>query len=122
MRQPRSTRGRRFRHHVYRSPGNSRNYWSLDAKWIFLFVEHCVLVSACSSRPPENDFGLVWKVEGYDDRYPEDYDLDLFNRVGVYGVLVENNIHDNYIGACELCSGVVWLVRMLSGRGVAVLS
>lgn len=36
---------------------------------------------------------------GYDDRYPGD--LELFDRVGVYGSLTDSKIHHNYIGACE---------------------
>ena len=44
---------------------------------------------------------MVWKVQGYDDRYPEDYDLAVFDRIGVYGSLKRNNLHDNYMGACE---------------------
>nr|QGV16393.1 Mannuronate C5-epimerase [Saccharina japonica] len=44
-----------------------------------------------------NDYGLVWKVEGYDDRFPGD--LSLFSRVGVYGTLKRNKIHDMFIGA-----------------------
>lgn len=47
------------------------------------------------------DYGLVWKVMGYDDRYPEQYDLNIFKRVGVYGSLNNNNLHDNIMGACE---------------------
>ncbi|CAM9098445.1 unnamed protein product [Scytosiphon promiscuus] len=47
----------------------------------------------------DSDYGLVWKVQGYDDRYPEDYDLGIFDRIGVYGTLQRNNIHDNYMGA-----------------------
>lgn len=45
----------------------------------------------------DNDYGLVWKVEGYDDRYPGD--LGLFDRVGVYGTLKDNQLHNNYMGA-----------------------
>ncbi|CAM9430926.1 unnamed protein product [Ascophyllum nodosum] len=46
-----------------------------------------------------NTFGLVWKVEGYDDRFPDEGDLGLFDRVGVYGSLTESSLHNNYIGA-----------------------
>ncbi|CAM9971825.1 unnamed protein product [Sphacelaria rigidula] len=42
-------------------------------------------------------FGLLWKVLGYDDRFPGD--LELFDRVGVYGSLTDSKIHHNYIGA-----------------------
>ncbi|CAM9349963.1 unnamed protein product [Ectocarpus sp. 6 AP-2014] len=45
----------------------------------------------------DSDYGLLWKVQGYDDRYGGD--LDIFDRVGVYGGLKRNSIHDNYIGA-----------------------
>eukprot|EP00903_Cladosiphon_okamuranus_P007254 g7037.t1 len=47
----------------------------------------------------DSDYGLVWKVQGYDDRYPEDYDLAVFDRVGVYGSLKGNKLHNNYMGA-----------------------
>ncbi|CAM9960530.1 unnamed protein product, partial [Hapterophycus canaliculatus] len=58
----------------------------------------------------DSDYGLVWKVQGYDDRYPEDYDLAIFDRIGVYGTLQRNNIHDNYMGAyCYGMKGdMVW--------------
>lgn len=49
-------------------------------------------------RRPDSDYGLVWKVLGYDDRTPGD--LALFSRVGVYGTLTDNTIHNMYIGAC----------------------
>lgn len=49
----------------------------------------------------DSDYGLVWKVQGYDDRYPEEYNLDIFERIGVYGTLQRNNLHNNYMGACE---------------------
>lgn len=52
----------------------------------------------------DNDYGLVWKVEGYDDRFPGD--LGLFDRVGVYGVLKDNKLHDSYMGACEMETSV----------------
>lgn len=52
-------------------------------------------------RSQDKDYGLLWKVMGYDDRYPEDGDLTLFDRVGVYGTLKGNDIHHNYMGACE---------------------
>ena len=52
--------------------------------------------------PSDNTFGLVWKVEGYDDRFPDEGDLGLFDRVGVYGSLTESSLHNNYIGACEI--------------------
>lgn len=54
---------------------------------------------ACTIFRPDNDYGLVWKVEGYDDRFPGD--LSLFSRIGVYGTLKRNKIHDMFIGACE---------------------
>lgn len=57
--------------------------------------------SAYIQNSSENNYGLVWKVEGYDDRYPDDGDLDLFERVGVYGTLKRNSLHHNYMGACE---------------------
>lgn len=82
---------------------------------LFLSTDTCRLLSLCclslafTVSPvvvlfvavvrPDNDYGLVWKVEGYDDRYPGD--LSIFGRVGVYGTLKDNDIHDNYIGACE---------------------
>lgn len=56
----------------------------------------------------DNDYGLVWKVEGYDDRYPGD--LGLFDRVGVYGTLKDNQLHNNYMGACTLSGLLVWHV------------
>lgn len=55
----------------------------------------------CFVRRADSDYGLVWKVQGYDDRFPGD--LALFARVGVYGTLKRNKIHNMYIGACE-CS------------------
>lgn len=57
--------------------------------------------SVCSNLLSDLDYGLVWKVQGYDDRFPEEYDLGIFDRVGVYGSLKGNNLHDNYMGACE---------------------
>lgn len=54
-----------------------------------------------SSHLSDSDYGLVWKVQGYDDRYPEDHDLAIFDRIGVYGSLKGNSLHDNYMGACE---------------------
>eukprot|EP00752_Nemacystus_decipiens_P001269 g1266.t1 len=45
------------------------------------------------------DYGLVWKVQGYDDSDPENHDLGIFDRVGVYGTLKRNDLHDNYMGA-----------------------
>lgn len=49
----------------------------------------------------DEDYGLVWKVRGYDDRYPDEYDLAIFDKIGVYGSLKRNNLHDSYMGACE---------------------
>ncbi|CAM9241261.1 unnamed protein product [Choristocarpus tenellus] len=49
-----------------------------------------------------NDYGVVWKVEGFDDRDPYPYDPDdlaLFDKCGVYGELKKSNLHDNYMGA-----------------------
>lgn len=69
---------------------------------IFFGISARVFFTACLS---DNDYGLVWKVEGYDDRYPGD--LSLFSRVGVYGTLKRNNIHDMYIGACEYIGPLV---------------
>lgn len=54
------------------------------------------------------NYGLVWKVEGYDDRYAGE-NIEVFSRIGVYGNLKGNKIHNNYMGACE--------GSCLSGRG-----
>ncbi|CAM9602836.1 unnamed protein product [Discosporangium mesarthrocarpum] len=47
----------------------------------------------------EDDFGLVWKVKGFDDRDYKEVDLELFEKVGVYGNLRKSHLHHNAMGA-----------------------
>lgn len=73
-------------------------------------------LSPSPSPSSDNDYGLVWKVEGYDDRFPEDGDLGLFDRVGVYGNLKRSNVHHNYMGACELIERVCFSKGFLTHK------
>lgn len=85
----------------------------LTAAYFASFVN---ITSIRSSISSDSDYGLVWKVQGYDDRFPAEYDLAVFDRIGVYGSLKRNNLHDNYMGACEYIVGICHLLGHVRAR------